>query len=131
MSLTYSREGVPDADPYRGTAFPWWATCGMTLSVIGSTTAVLLHALIWNALHPNMHGLPDVPLSHGPPSSLLLQYRDSALFQWLRTNHEGHHRIEGAQGNYNVCCPLVDVLAGTYVGTIPAAEEATPAEVTA
>lgn len=81
--------------------------------------ALLTHAVIWNTLHPHMHGLPDVPLSHGAPS-ILTELRDSPLFVWLRTNHEGHHRTEGAAGNYNVCCPLVDQLVGTYVGVIPA-----------
>jgi len=27
--------------------------------------------LVWNALHPNMHGLPDIPASEGLPSSWL------------------------------------------------------------
>jgi len=141
MSLTYKAGEPIEADPFRGTAFPWWATCAMTLSVLvpaypilsllgwsgpAITTVVgavlLLHAMVWNTLHPNMHGLGDVPLSHGAPSFVLAGYRDSDVFQWLRTNHEGHHRAEGAHGNYNVCCPLVDQIVGTHVGEIPAEE---------
>jgi len=134
-----------DADPFRGTAFPWWATCVMTLSVmtpaypilsaigwsgpviVGTILVVMfLHATVWNSLHPHMHGLPDVTVSHGVPS-LLTDYRDSALFSWLRKNHEGHHRAEGAHGNYNVCCPGMDQLVGTYVGEIPPQEVAASA----
>ena len=37
-------------------------------------------------------------------------------------NHEGHHRVPGAHGNYNVCCPGADHVFGTYVGIIPAKE---------
>jgi len=140
MSLTFNAR-ILDTDPFRGTAFPWWATCAMTLSVLVPAypllsflgwsapaivavvvAALLAHALTWNALHPHMHGLPDVPLSHGAPSMVLAGYRDSALFQYLRENHEGHHRTEGAHGNYNVCCPLADQIVGTHVGRIPAAE---------
>jgi len=149
LDLEHLRAPALDSDPFRGTAFPWWATGAMTLSVLvpafpvlsllgwsggaivaAVVAALLLHALVWNALHPNMHGLPDVPPTHGAPSFVLAHYRDSALFQWLRVNHEGHHRASGAHGNYNVCCPLVDQLVGTDVGEIPM-REATPAEVAA
>jgi hypothetical protein len=125
-----------DADPWRGTAFPWHATFKMTSAVmiqalivlpllgwslpvvvVTVLAAMLVHAAVWNTLHPDMHGLPDVPLSHGVPSCLP-QYRSSELFAWLRMNHEGHHRIDGAEGNYNVCCPLFDQVVGTYVGEI-------------
>ncbi|CAE8642371.1 unnamed protein product [Polarella glacialis] len=128
-----------DADPLRGTAFPWVATLYMTtstllvaylpLSFLGWSSAVivgvvvaavLLHALVWNALHPAMHGLPDVPITTGVPSAPLAGLRDSALFAHLRNYHAAHHRIEGSHGNYNVCCPMFDELVGTYVGEIPA-----------
>lgn len=138
MSLTL-RDTILDTDPFRGTAFPWWATTAMTTGVMIQCypiltfllgwpgplaffvvlSAVMTHALVWNALHPNMHGLPDVPASHGAPSFVLAGFRGSPLFGWLRMNHEGHHRTEGAHGNYNVCCPLTDQLVGTYVGEIP------------
>ena len=67
-------------DAWRGTAFTWKVTGQMTLQMLPSTLPVfigvlkfslaqtvgillpgmLLHALVWNALHPNMHGLPEV-----------------------------------------------------------------------
>lgn len=140
MTLDFRRQPDLDADPWRGTAFPWWAYGAMTVSVMGPSipvllalgwsaaaiavgvpSAVLVHTLAWNALHPNMHGLPDVPLTHGPPSGPMACLRGSWYFEWLRKNHEGHHRTEGAHGNYNVCLPLMDQLAGTYVGEVPAA----------
>jgi hypothetical protein len=33
--------------------------------------SMTLHGLVWNTIHPAMHGLPDVPLSIGYPSSTL------------------------------------------------------------
>lgn len=76
--------------------------------------AILLHALIWNSLHPHMHGLPEVPFFAGPPSQLLSIFRTSAYFKYLYQNHEGHH-VVGGIGNYNVCCPFTDHLLGTYI----------------
>ena len=71
-----------DDDVYRGTAFTWSVTGAMTIQMLFTTLPVfmgllrfrfvttmaillpgmLVHALVWNALHPNMHALPDVPL---------------------------------------------------------------------
>merc|ERR1712182_1091 len=75
---------------------------------------MLLHAAVWNALHPNMHSLPDIPISDGVPSSWLAWARSSKFFKFLYVNHEGHHVI-GGKGNYNVCCPLTDHLVGTFI----------------
>ena len=73
-----------DHDEYRGTAFHWSATAIMTTQMLpsvlptymsmgfslGETLAILmpcmlLHAVVWNAIHPPMHGLPPVALSAG------------------------------------------------------------------
>ena len=75
---------------------------------------MLLHALVWNMLHPPMHGLPDVPFSVGAPSSWLAFARNTPYFRYIYENHQGHH-VLGGQANYNVCCPLTDHLLGTYV----------------
>jgi len=139
-------EGWTDADIWRGTAFPWSATVKMTtavmlqafpiLSIMGWSpsaiivvvlAAMLFHALAWNTIHPKMHDLPDVPISHGAPSFVLAPLNDSFVFSWIRKNHEGHHRTDGARGNYNVCCPLADHLFGTYVGEVPPAVPASAA----
>lgn len=64
--------------------------------------------------HIDMHNLPEVPFSHGPPSRVLSWLRGTSYFNYLYQNHEGHHVLSG-QANYNVCCPLVDHLVGTYV----------------
>ena len=123
-----------DSDAYRGTGFTWMTSfimmIQMCISVIpiytmglgftlSSTFAMLLpamflHALVWNALHPNMHGLPDMPAREGAPSSWMAGLRDSAYFKYLYQNHEGHH-VAGGQANYNVCCPGTDHLLGTYM----------------
>ena len=121
-----------DSDKWRGTAFTWKTTALMTFQMLwttipafhllgfnlGATMAfllpsMLLHALIWNMLHPPMHGLPDVPFHVGAPSTWLSQFRNSAYFRFIYQNHQGHH-VLGGQCNYNVCCPLVDHLLGTY-----------------
>lgn len=122
-----------NGDPWRGTAFTWQVT-GMMFAQMVPTTfpvfmglfhfsftqtlsifvpAMILHGLVWNALHPNMHGLPDVPLSVGLPSKWLAFLRNTWYFKYLYQNHEGHH-VVGGQGNYNVACPLVDHLVGSY-----------------
>lgn len=122
-----------DSDPYRGTAFTWLVTGIMTVQMLPTTIPVfalmgfslaktfailipgmLIHALIWNALHPHMHGLPDVPISVGVPSWPMAGLRNTWYFRWLYQNHEGHH-VVGGLGNYNVACPLTDHLCGTYV----------------
>ena len=118
-------------DPWRGTAFTWPVTAMMILQCVPTTypifhllgwspiettilflPAMILHGLVWNSLHPHMHGLPDVPASVGLPSSLLAPLRSSPAFAALRENHAGHHVASG-RANYNVCCPGVDLLADT------------------
>ena len=122
-----------DDDLYRGTAFTWTVTGIMTFQMLWTTIptfwlmgyklkhtfmclapGMLLHAAVWNALHPNMHSLPDIPISDGVPSSWLAWARSSKFFKFLYVNHEGHHVI-GGKGNYNVCCPLTDHLVGTFI----------------
>lgn len=122
-----------DADPYRGTAFTWHVTglmflqllvtCVPVMSLLGFTPlatvgwivpSLAIHTLVWNALHPAMHGLPDIKITEGPPASLLARFRSSKLFRFLELNHVGHH-VVGGLGNYNVCCPGCDNVFGTYV----------------
>jgi hypothetical protein len=123
-----------DADTYRGTAFSWTVTGIMFMQLLVTCVPVMhfligwsllasigwivpalaLHTLVWNALHPAMHGLPDIPATEGPPGGLLAPFRASKLFQFLERNHVGHH-VVGGRGNYNVCCPGCDNVFGTYV----------------
>ena len=123
-----------NSDMYRGTGFTWLTSGIMTIQMcfsvipiytklLGFTLsstfamllpAMLLHALVWNCLHPNMHGLPDMPIAEGAPASWMAKLRNSWYFRFIYQNHEGHH-VVGGQGNYNVCCPLTDHLCGTYV----------------
>jgi hypothetical protein len=122
-----------NADPYRGTAFSWSVLGLMTVQMLPTAVPVfllmgfslahtfamlvpslLLHGLVWNAIHPPMHGLPKVPASFGPPSNVLDRFNNTPLFKYLHTNHVGHH-VAGGQGNYNVCCPLTDHILGTHI----------------
>lgn len=122
-----------NSDPWRGTIFTWQVTAMMFAQCIPSvypafyllgwsplaTTALfvpsmILHGLVWNCLHPDMHGLPDVPLSVGLPSSTFAPLRGSPVFEFLRLNHVGHHVASG-QANYNVCCPGMDHVVGTFM----------------
>ena len=124
-----------DGDVFRGTAFSWTVTGLMIGQMLPSTLpafallgftlpqtfavlipGMLLHAAVWNMLHPPMHGLPDVPLSYGVPGAWLAPLRDTAYFRYIYENHQGHH-VLGGQCNYNVCCPLTDHILGTYVPT--------------
>ncbi|CAL1169946.1 unnamed protein product [Cladocopium goreaui] len=103
--------------------FPGWSAQVIVPVVV---SAMLFHALLWNALHPHMHGLPDVPLEVGAPSWVLKAFRDSALFNFLRENHAGHHRAVGSHGNYNVCCPGVDQIVGTNVDPVTGVPQPKP-----
>ena len=123
-----------NSDPFRGTAFTWPVTfmmfCQMLITAIPiyqhflgfsllatlSMTAagLLVHTSIWNALHPSMHYLPDVPANVGPPSGWLSGFKNTWFFRFLYQNHEGHH-VLGGMANYNVCCPGADHLFGSYV----------------
>mmetsp|Transcript_106576 Transcript_106576/g.188725 ORF Transcript_106576/g.188725 Transcript_106576/m.188725 type:complete len:366 (-) Transcript_106576:15-1112(-) len=122
-----------DNDRFRGCAFTWSVTGLMTVQMLPTTLpafallgfnllqtfavllpGMLLHALVWNMLHPPMHGLPAVPASFGAPSFLLAGLRNTAYFRYIYKNHQGHH-VLGGRANYNVCCPLTDHLLGTYV----------------
>lgn len=122
-----------DADKYRGTAFTWTVNALMVIQMLPTAIpvfmlmgfsfvhtlamivpSILLHGLVWNALHPAMHGLDDVPMSTGPPSKIFSSFTKTPLFNFLYKNHQGHHVLAG-QANYNVCCPLVDHLVGSFV----------------
>lgn len=123
-----------DEDTHRGTAFTWEVAALMTIQMLPTTIPVFkyllgfslpatmaillpgmaLHTLVWNALHPNMHALPDVTFSQGPPSSVFAGLRNTWYFRFLYSNHEGHH-IAGGRANYNVACPGMDHLVGTFM----------------
>lgn len=122
-----------NSDPWRGTIFTWQVTAMMFAQCIptvypafyllgwsvAATTALfvpamILHGLVWNCLHPEMHGLPEVPASIGLPSSVFAPFRGSPVFEFLRKNHVGHHVVSG-KVNYNVCCPGMDQIVGTYM----------------
>ena len=123
-----------DRDAWRGTAFGWqeYVLVAVTMPVyvlptflsmgwsVGETFCIFLpslflHFLVWNALHPPMHGLPRVPWRKGPPSFILADALvDSKYGKWLFENHMGHH-VCGGKANYNVVCPLLDHQMGTYV----------------
>lgn len=145
-----------DGDDFRGTAFHWSATCIMTVQMLPSVLptyalmgwslpetmcilmpCMLVHAIIWNAVHPPMHGLPPVPLADGFGTGAtkageaftewLLQTRYA---HYIYENHMGHH-VLGGQCNYNVCCPMTDHLLGTYVPTDVWAKKMRPLPVNA
>ena len=118
-----------DDDEFRGTAFHWTATGIMTLQMLPSVLptyalmgwsvpqtlaillpSMLLHALVWNAIHPPMHGLPQVTAADGAPSDLLLKLglADTPYFSWIFENHMGHHVLGGqvsATPPPQACCP--------------------------
>lgn len=123
-----------DDDKFRGTAFTWQVFGLMTVQMLPTTIPVfkyllgfslkttmaillpgmLVHTMVWNALHPNMHALPDVKVNEGPPSSVFSWLRDTPYFRFLYINHQGHH-IVGGRGNYNVACPGTDHLLGSFI----------------
>jgi len=130
-----------DDDAWRGTAFHWSATGIMTVQMMPSVLptymlmgfslpeafaillpSMLLHAIVWNAIHPPMHGLPPVPLGAGFGADVPYgkEFSDwileSPYGRYIYKNHMGHH-VLGGQCNYNVCCPGTDLLLGTYVST--------------
>mmetsp|Transcript_9906 Transcript_9906/g.23016 ORF Transcript_9906/g.23016 Transcript_9906/m.23016 type:complete len:352 (-) Transcript_9906:82-1137(-) len=144
-----------DHDEYRGTAFHWSATAIMTVQMLPSVLptyalmgyslpesmaillpCMLVHAIIWNAVHPPMHGLPPVHLGDGfgtvfPGGATFSEWiLESAYGRYIYENHMGHH-VLGGQCNYNVCCPMTDHLLGTYVSTADWAPKMRPLPVNA
>jgi len=124
-----------ETSTYRGTAFEYDITGLMVVQMLPTSIPVLalmgfsvgsgaalilgavaLHALVWNSLHPAMHGMDDIPLEHGLnfPLAFAKALRKTPYYDWLYKNHTGHHVLSG-RVNYNVCCPLIDHLVGTYV----------------
>lgn len=120
-----------DVTVHRGTAATWLSFVKMVCCVmlpshpllcmlgwsgpfaaLAVAAATLLHLMAYNALHPQLHGLPDVSMEQGPPS-LGFGFQDSVVADWLRAYHVVHHRTY-AKRNFNVCCPLVDHLLGTH-----------------
>jgi len=118
---------------YRGTAFEYDVTGMMLIQMLPTSipvlslmgfafptqlvlicATVLAHGLVWNSLHPAMHGLEEIPVREGLPSLWLAALRQTKYYDWLYKNHQGHHIMSGVV-NYNVCCPGVDHLVGTYV----------------
>lgn len=124
-----------DADPYRGTAFSWHVSGMMTLQMLPTTLpiftlllgfslpmtfvfllpAMLLHALVWNSLHPAMHALPDVPVVEGAPSRILACFRDSAYFRFLYKNHQGKSNSLSCRASrrLTLATPLLLLVQGT------------------
>ena len=97
---------------------PTYALMGWSVpeTMLWLLPSMLVHALVWNAIHPPMHGLAQVTARSGAPSHVLLDagIADTAYFKYIFENHMGHH-VLGGQANYNVCCPMADHLLGTYV----------------
>merc|ERR1711966_641936 len=98
---------------YRGTAFTWGVTRDMCLQCV-PTVFPAFWLLGWSIPATLALGLPDVPAKEGLPSSWLAGLRGSPVFEYLRLNHVGHHVASG-KVNYNVCCPGMDHLVGTYM----------------
>ena len=117
----------------RGTAFSWTVTGLMTFQMLPTTLPVfalmgfsllqtfavllpgmLIHAAMWNMLHPPMHGLPEVTSNYGFPTWPAKFLLNTKFGKYIYENHQGHH-VLGGQCNYNVCCPLTDHILGTYV----------------
>merc|ERR1719163_49923 len=138
-----------DEDDFRGTAFHWSATGIMTCQMLPSVLptyalmgwsvqdtllfllpCMLVHASVWNFIHPPMHGLPKVPLNEGMPGAPMEWLEDTPYFKYVFENHMGHH-VLGGQCNYNVCCPMTDHLLGTYVSTADWAPKMRPLPVNA
>lgn len=120
---------------YRGTAFEYDVTAMMVGQMLPTSIPVLalmgfsvpsiagiilcstaLHAFVWNSLHPAMHGMEDIPITKGLnfPLALCKVLRKTPYYDWLYKNHMGHHVMSG-RVNYNVCCPGMDHVLGTYV----------------
>jgi hypothetical protein len=93
---------APGTFSFRWTTLPVFKVLGFSIS---GTLALLLpamlaHALVWNMLHPPMHGLPPVPASVGAPSAwpfgLHDQLRDSFYFKYIYENHQGASPLDCA-----------------------------------
>ena len=117
-------------DYYRGTAFSYKSTLLMIIQMIITSYPIfylinftfrqflillipimILHAIIWNTIHPNMHGLNDVNWNYGFISLPFI--KNTSYYKYIYNYHKTHHTSNGLK-NYNVCCPGADHLFGTY-----------------
>jgi len=118
-------------DPYlsdaewRGTGFSWRMIRRLMPLVIimgaighlvfGTVSLVLVFllfaytVLVWNAVHPFMHGLSQPPFSYGPSLPLLIP---DVWRNYLVSHHTKHHTYGGTR-NFNVTLPGADVLFGS------------------
>ena len=87
--------------------------------------AMLLHAAVWNALHPNMHSLPDIGIDEGVPSKWLAWARSTKFFKFLYVNHEGPHP-RGTQPLHAVEQDRVASMASTRLSALAWTWASTP-----
>ena len=78
--------------------FSWKASATFLL-------AILVHHLIWNAIHTEMHN---------PRQRFFANW---GVYKFLARYHLMHHRYPGK--NYNVVVPLADFVFGTYIRQSP------------
>jgi hypothetical protein len=126
-SISYKKLSVHD---YRGTAFSYKSTLKMIIQMIITSYPIfylinftfgeflilliplmIIHAILWNSMHPYMHDLDDVNWNYGFKSLSFI--RNTSYYKYIYNYHKTHHLIDGSK-NYNVCCPGADYLFGTY-----------------
>jgi len=79
----------------RGTAYPGWTV----VATVGAT--IYVYYVAYEGLHHLMHK-PQIPW-----------IERAGFFQFIKKHHRLHHVYMGK--NFNVVCPLADVLLGTMV----------------
>lgn len=86
--------------------------------VPASLSVAIVHAGLWNTLHPDSHDVvlaDDERMSDSNGAGYIQWLSDAmgptALYQWLIINHTGHHTI---RGNYNCVFPGADAVFGTF-----------------
>lgn len=82
--------------PYYAFFYWLWGTSGASAAALGTAAYIM----IYETLHWAMHA-PDA-----------FPFREHAWFRFLSEHHRRHHRR--AKVNYNVVCPLADLLFGTF-----------------
>ena len=123
--------GMVTDDPYvmdcdwRGTGFSWRMTlrifpivvtlgffseCFLSRAATCFLTVLFAYTvIIWNAVHPAMHGMAQPPLWYGPSVPIAVPH---ALRRFLVRYHRAHHASKGTR-NFNITLPGADWMFGT------------------
>jgi len=99
-------------------------TFSLTFILLVTLFICYLYTWLWNSIHSSYHGRYikiNQPLTNNPniiiysPIKFYIPDKSSGSYKYLYWYHTLHHLNKGeSKGNYNIICPLFDLVFGTY-----------------